>query len=235
MDSKRLIAMIPARIGSKRIPKKNIRYMHDKPLLQYAIDSAIASNCFSEVWVNSESDLIGELAVECGAKFHKRPDELSSDTATNQQFTEEFLIKHPCDYVIMVNSTSPVLRVDTIRKFCDFVKENQYDTVFTVIDEYAECFLGDEPINFSLDKKVNSQNLRPVRKIVWALTAWKRDKFLETVSNNLCGTYSGKIGLYSIPKDESCDLDTPEDWAIAEGIIESRKNKNEYAKYWKEL
>ncbi|PAB59148.1 acylneuraminate cytidylyltransferase family protein [Anaeromicrobium sediminis] len=229
---KKLIAMIPARLGSKRIPQKNIRYLYEKPLLQYAIDLALSSKCFDEVWVNSESDIIGNLALSCGARFHKRPDELSSDTATNQQFTAEFLYKHPCDYLIMLNSTSPLLRVDTIKKFYDFVRKNNYDTVFSVIDEYAECFFDDKAINFSLERKVNSQDLKPVRKIVWALTAWRREPFLEADSKNLCGTYFGKVGLFSIPKDEAVDLDTPEDWAIAEAHLLARKNKNTKEKYW---
>lgn len=228
----KIIAMIPARLGSKRIPKKNLRLLKGKPLLQYAIETAIISGCFDEVWVNSESDLIGDLAISCGAKFHKRPIELSSDTATNQQFTEEFLQKHDCDYMVMVNSTSPLLSVETLKRFVNLIEDRVYETVFSVIDEFAECFYMDTPLNFSLNKKVNSQDLVPVKKIVWALTAWKRSIFLEACNNNQCGTYAGKIGVFPIPKDESCDLDTPEDWVIAEGLLSAQNAKGEEAEYW---
>lgn len=228
----KIIAMIPARLGSKRIPQKNIRLLQGKPLLQYAIDASISSQCFDEVWVNSESELVGELAVSCGARFHKRPEELSTDTATNQEFTAEFLTKHLCDYVIMVNSTSPLLRVETIIKFCDFVKENKYDTVLSVIDEYAECLLDGAPINFTFQKKINSQNLKPVSKVIWALTAWKRETFLKAVSENKCGTFAGNVGVFGIPKDESCDLDTLEDWAIAEGMLHARNMRCQEARFW---
>ena len=53
--SYKLIAMIPARMGSKRIPHKNIRYLYDKPLIQYPIDLALTSNAFESIWVNTES------------------------------------------------------------------------------------------------------------------------------------------------------------------------------------
>lgn len=228
----KIISMIPARLGSKRIPQKNIRLLQGKPLLQYAIEASIKSGCFDEVWVNSESRIIGELAEMCGAKFHKRPEELSNDTATNQEFTAEFLTKHNCDYLIMMNSTSPLLRVETVKRFCEFVKQNKCDTVLSVIDEYAECLLDGNPINFTYQKKINSQSLKPVSKIIWALTAWRREAFLKAVGENKCGTYSGNVGLFSIPKDEACDLDTLEDWAIAEGLFYTRNMKYEEAKYW---
>ncbi len=86
----KIVAMIPARMGSKRIPKKNIRLLNGKPLIQYAIDAAKEAGCFDEIWVNSESDIIKELALESDVNFYKRPDEFASDTASNDQFTEDF-------------------------------------------------------------------------------------------------------------------------------------------------
>ena len=86
--------MIPARLGSKRIPKKNIRYLLDKPLIQYPIELALSSNRFSGIWVNTESQELGQAAMKLGAQFHRRPSSLAKDTATNRDFTYEFLKKH---------------------------------------------------------------------------------------------------------------------------------------------
>ena len=221
-----IVAMIPARMGSKRIPRKNLRPFCGKPLIQYAIDLARGCEYFKEIWVNSESDLLGQLAIASGVRFHKRPEELSSDTATNQQFTAEFLEHHPCDFVVMVNTTSPLLKQETLREFCTFLRSNQYDTVLSVSDQYAECFFDGEPVNFSLDRKVNSQCLTPVREVVWALTAWRREYFLGISRRGLCGTYSGRLGLFPIPKDEACDLDTMQDWIIAEAIMKARSEED---------
>jgi len=229
------VAMIPARMGSKRIPKKNIRLLRGKPLINYAIDLAIQSQRFDEIWVNSESDLLNELAIGSGVKFHKRPVELSSDDATNKDFTTEFLEKHECEFLIMVNPTSPLLRVETVRCFYDLVVDKDYDTVLSVLDEYAECFYDGRPLNFSCEKKINSQNLSPVQKVVWALTAWRRSTFMKAVRERHCGTFAGKIGLFPIPKDESCDLDTLEDWAIAEGMLIARSLKKEPPRYWSRM
>lgn len=227
----KMVAMIPARLGSKRIPKKNIRYMGDKPLIQYPIDLAIKSKAFESVWVNTESKELGRIIQTMGAQFHERPEELAGDTATNREFTYEFLTKHPCDYVVMVNTTSPLLRQETLNRFTEFVAENDFDTVLSVVSEKEETFYQDKPLNFSLQEKVNSQLLEPVEKIVWAMTAWKRETFMRLQEEGKNPVFGGTLGKFAVPKDESCDLDTEEDWRIAEGILLSRtlaKQKERY-------
>lgn len=225
--SKKIVAMIPARLGSKRIPKKNIRYMGDKPLIQYPIDLAKTSDRFESIWVNTESVELGHIIKTMGVDFHERPAELANDQATNRDFTYEFLQKHECDYVVMINPTSPMLRQETMNDFLDFLEENDYDTILSVISAKEETFYKGEPLNFTLKEKVNSQLLEPIETICWALTAWKRETFMKLQERGINPVFGGKVGRFSIPKDESCDLDTPEDWNIAEGILNSRINKFE--------
>lgn len=222
MNKYKFVAMIPARLGSKRIPKKNLRYLGEKPLIQYPIDLALQIPDFDSVWVNTESVELGKVIEKMGAKFHKRPEEFSADNCTNREFTYHFMCNHECDYVIMVNSTSPLLRKETIEKFLEFVNQNDYDTVLSTISEKAESFYKGEPLNFDIKNKVNSQMLEPVEKTVWALTAWKRDTFMKLEQQGICPVFGGKLGTFAIPKDESCDLDTEEDWKIAEGAIRAR-------------
>ena len=229
------IAMIPARLGSKRIPKKNIRYMGDKPLIEYPIDLALNSSSFESVWVNTESEELGNYITNLGANFHKRPKELANDQATNREFTYEFLQKHKCDYVVMINPTSPLLRQDTVNRFLDYVDENDFDTVLSVISEKEETFFKGEPLNFSLKEKMNSQLLEPIETIFWALTAWKRESFIQQQEQGINPVFGGKLGRFSIPKDESCDLDTLEDWRIAEGILMSRSEKHKLEERYVEL
>ena len=214
--------MIPARLGSKRIPKKNLRYMHGKPLIQYAIDVCLQCDSFESIWVNTESRELGKAAEKMGAKFHERPAEFAGDLSTNRDFTYEFLKKHDCDYVVMVNTTSPLLRPETLNSFLEFLRISDYDTVLSVVELKEETFFKGEPLNFKLSEKINSQLLEPTESIVWALTAWKRDVFISLQDNGSNPVYGGKIGRFKIPKDESCDLDTEEDWRIAEGILTSR-------------
>ncbi len=221
----KMIAMIPARLGSKRIPKKNLRYLAEKPLIQYPIDLALQIPEFESVWVNTESVALGKAIERMGAKFHQRPEEFSADNCTNREFTYHFMCHHECDYVIMVNSTSPLLRVETIHKFLQYVNENDFDTILSTVSEKAESFFRGEALNFDIYNKVNSQMLEPIEKTVWALTAWKRSSFMQLEQQGKCPIFGGKLSTFPIPKDESCDLDTEEDWRIAEGAIRARQDE----------
>ncbi|OHE73458.1 MAG: hypothetical protein A2Y14_01390 [Verrucomicrobia bacterium GWF2_51_19] len=219
----RILAMIPARMGSKRIVRKNVRYMAGQPLISYAMSLAAQSKAFDQIWVNSEEPVFGEIGKQFGIRYHARPAELANDIATNREFTYEFLKQHDCDFLVMVNSTSPVLRVQTIMHFVNFVKRDEYDTVLSVVSERAETFFKEQPLNFSLGEKRPSQALEPTQKVVWALTAWRRSTFLKLQESGECPVFGGRLSTFEIPKDEACDLDTEEDWRIAEGILLSRQ------------
>ena len=93
MDSpkKKIIAMIPVRLGSKRVPNKNLRLLGNKPLVAYIIEAAKEANVFDEIFINSESDIFKEIADEYGVKFYKRPEHLSTDEATNDDFTLDIM------------------------------------------------------------------------------------------------------------------------------------------------
>lgn len=112
-------------------------------------------------------------------------------------------------------------------QFIDFVENYDFDTVLSVIAEKEEIFFKGKPLNFTFNKKVNSQLLEPIEKVCWALTAWKKETFMKLQERGENPVFGGLIGKFLIPKDESCDLDTIEDWNIAEGIIASRINQFE--------
>ncbi|MBW3010546.1 cytidylyltransferase domain-containing protein, partial [Acinetobacter baumannii] len=77
------LAVIPARGGSKRIPRKNIKDFYGKPMIAWSIEAALKSECFDEVWVSTDDQEIADIAVKFGAKVpFLRPAHLSDDYAT---------------------------------------------------------------------------------------------------------------------------------------------------------
>ena len=92
-------------------------------------------------------------------------------------------------------------------------------------------------MNFDLKQKVNSQHLEPVELTVWALTAWKRETFMTLEKQDICPVFAPgyTLGTFPIPKDESCDLDTEEDWRIAEGAIYARLQRTKADSRYVEL
>ena len=87
----KIIGMIPARLGSKRIKNKNLRLIDGLPLIQYIINAAKSSSLLDEIYINSESTQFAYIAEESGVKFYQRPEELSSDEATNDDFALDFI------------------------------------------------------------------------------------------------------------------------------------------------
>lgn len=236
MNDYRLVAMVPARLGSRRIPKKNIRYMCGKPLIQYPIDFAINAKAFESIWINTESEELGTTCEkQFGISFHRRPPELANDKATNRDFVYQFLKEHDCDYVIMINPTSPTLRQETVNAFVKYVNENDFDTVMSVVANKTEAFYKGEKINFDGTQKIPNENLDPIEEIVWALTAWKKSTFIELQESGKCPVFGGKLGRFQIPKDEAADLDNEEDWRIAEGILTARNDISSSEKKYLEL
>lgn len=214
----KVLAMIPARMGSQRLPKKNLALIEGVPLITHAIRKCKASGIFDEIWVNSEHPHFGTIAAEEGVGFHQRPEELGNNAATSEQFVREFFEKHDCDYLLQVHSIAPLLTIEDIKSFDAIVRSGEYDAVMSVVDENLECVYHEKPVNFTFAEKTNSQDLDPVRRIVWAVTAWKRDTFLKTAHAGGCATYAGKIGYSSVSRMAGHVIKTQEDLDIATAL-----------------
>jgi CMP-N-acetylneuraminic acid synthetase len=113
LDGKLVLALIPARGGSKGIPRKNIALLMGKPLLSYTIEAALSSVFVDEVWVSSEDREILQLASMCGARIVTRPYVFASDTASSVSVVEHFIahlsneIRSQDPIILYLQPTSP--------------------------------------------------------------------------------------------------------------------------------
>ena len=111
MEKKRVLAVIPARGGSKGIPKKNIRLLNGKPLIAYAIDNAIRCRLIDDVVVSTDSEEIAYIAESCGANVLMRGTGLSEDSVTLDPVVFDALTRfekerdHTYDYVVTMQPT----------------------------------------------------------------------------------------------------------------------------------
>ncbi|MBI3117877.1 MAG: cytidyltransferase, partial [Candidatus Hydrogenedentes bacterium] len=133
------LAMIPARMGSQRLKQKNLREIGGIPTITRAIRKCVAAGVFDEVYVNSEHDAFGEIALAEGVKFHKRPEALANNVATSEQFVHEFLTRHPCERVFQVHSIAPLLTSEQVRDCVRFMIDGNFDTVLSCTLEQIEC------------------------------------------------------------------------------------------------
>lgn len=213
------LAMIPARMGSQRLKQKNLRELAGIPLIVRAIRKCRAAGVFDEVWVNSEHPAFGEIAAREGVRFHQRPEALGNNQATSEQFIAEFLRAHPCDLVFQVHSIAPLLSVDDIRTFVTAMEAGGYDALLSYEPIQIECALDGVPVNFTLAEKTNSQELRPVQRITWSITGWRRETYLAAAEAGTCATYAGRVGFHAVSHLAAHVIKTEEDLRFAEAVL----------------
>ena len=211
--------MIPARMGSQRLAKKNLRELDGIPLIIRAIRKCIASKSFDEIWVNSEHPDFGPIALQEGVQFHQRPEHLGNNQATSEQFVAEFLDNHSCDLLFQVHSIAPLLTVRDITSFVSAMSTSDYDCLLSADEIQIECMYQAEPVNFSLDEKTNSQDLTPIQRISWSITGWRRETFLRAIAKQECATYSGNVGCFPINRLAGHVIKTEADLALAEALL----------------
>jgi len=215
------IAMIPARMGSQRLKRKNLAPLAGVELIRRAVRRCQAAGCFDEVVVNSEDAAFKDYAEAEGARFHQRPERLGDNNATSEDFITEFLTTNDCSRLYQVHSIAPLASANHIREFVDFTEQSDFDTVLSCVEEQIECALDGKPINFTFDEKTNSQDLKPVQRIIWSLTAWRSEVFKRAVNEGRCATYAGKVGIYHLDRWAGLVIKTQDDLDMAEAILNS--------------
>ena len=225
------IAIIPARGGSKRLPGKNTKLLGDKPLIAWTIEAAIESNVFDHVFVSTDSQEIADISKQYGAEVpFLRPEELASDTATTNDvithlvdwFESEF--NQPTSLIAVLQPTSPFRNAKHI---IEAIKEMNDKSAKAII---SVCQL-EHPIQFcnqlgsdgsmadfiNLENMKRTQDLKPAYRLNGALYIFDRDYVGRMQDLYSDGTYA-----YTMSTKLSIDIDTQEDFDLAEFILLKR-------------
>jgi len=220
------ICMIPARGGSKRIPRKNIKAFNGKPIIAYSIEAALESNCFDQVIVSTDDNEIAEVAKTYGAKVpFIRPAELSNDYAGTIpviKHTIEWLESHNniIDNVCCLYATAPFIQSQTISKSFQQLLESKADYCFSVT---SFAFPIQRSIKITQDNKVNmfypenfnvrSQDLEEAYHDAGQFYWGKAQAFKDELP-----IFSETASPYILPRYLVQDIDTMEDWIRAEAM-----------------
>lgn len=224
----KIVAMIPARLGSKRIQRKNLRLLNGKPLIAYCIEAAKKSEVFDEIYINSEADIFGDIAEEYGICFYKRSEYLASNRAINDEFAFDFIKNISGEVLVQLLPTSPLITPDEIGGFVRHMLEGGYDTLVSVENHKIACVYEGHPINFELTElHKSSQTMVPVQSYATVLMAWKYKSFLENMEIHGCAYHGGtsKIGYYVMKGLSTIDVDNEEDLELAEVALEYQNSK----------
>lgn len=223
-DFMNTVAIIPARGGSKRIPKKNIKIFGGKPIIAYSIQVAKETNLFNKIILSTDSEEIAEIGMSYGAVVpFIRPSELSDDiTSTSEVLIHalNWLCEHDKSYPYFccIYATSPFLKKDYLIKGFDILRNNKATSAFSVTSFSYPIFRA---------LKINSDNRV---EMFWP-------EYLRSRSNDLPNAYHDAGQFYwgntekflkekalftsdsipiILPRYLVQDIDTPEDWETAE-------------------
>lgn len=219
----RSIAIITARGGSKRIPKKNIREFCGKPIIAYSIEAALNSKCFDEVMVSTDSEEIAEIAKSFGAKVpFLRSETTSNDYATTVDVINEVIEKYSqtgeeFDLICCIYPTAPFVTADKLAKAIDTLNNSDADSLMPVVSfsfpPQRGNIIKDGKLQYMYPEyaKTRSQDLEPIYHDCGQFYLCKTKTFRE----------KGKLVTehtvpYIMPEEEVQDIDNFSDWKIAE-------------------
>ena len=218
-----ILALIPARGGSKGIPRKNIRSICGKPLLQWAIEVALAAPSVNRVVVSTDDPEIADVACAGGAEVpFLRPSELASDTAPGIAPVLHALQQLPeVSAVLLLQPTSPLRRVEDVEAIVALHRQAGHDAVVSVTpsSKHPAWIFGLSPAQvleplMVLPDAACRQQLPPCYALNGALYLASRS-FLERERSFLT---SDTVG-YVMPPERSVDIDNPLDWQWAEFLM----------------
>lgn len=217
------IAIITARGGSKRIPKKNIRDFCGKPILAYSIEAALKSQAFDEVMVSTDSEEIAEIARKEGAEV---PFFRSEKTANDYATTADVLLEVIEEYQkrgmefetgCCIYPTAPFITASKLKEGMKLLKEQKADSVMPIVQYSFPPQRGVEvkdgliKVKFPEQYMMRSQDLEPIYHDVGQFYCFSIEQFLKS------GKVVGDKCVPIIVSDlEVQDIDNEEDWKLAE-------------------
>lgn len=225
------LAAIPARGGSKGIPRKNLRMLAGKPLIAHTIEHALKARNVSRVVVSTDDAKIAEVAQRSGAEVVRRPPEISGDTASSED-----ALLHALDYlkekegyepdlVVFLQCTSPLTLPDDIDGTMSLLAEDKADSAMTVTPFHGFLWRRDR------DGGAHGINHD---KVIRLRRQEHEEQFLETGAVYVMRTegfrqarhrFFGKIAMYVVPPERSLEIDEPADLVVAEALLLERQRR----------
>jgi len=221
------VAIIPARGGSKRIPRKNIKLFHGKPMIAYSIEAALNSGCFDRVIVSTDDEEIAEIARQYGAQTpFIRPAEISDDHATTMDVMQHAI--YWCNdqgwnvqYVCCLYATAPFVTASSLLKGLNILQGEECEFVFSAttfpfpIQRAIKLSVDREVSMFSPEnEQVRSQDLEEAYHDAGQFYWGKKHAFLTKKS-----IFSPHSRVVLLPRSHVQDIDTEEDWELAQALF----------------
>ena len=229
-----ITAMIPARMGSERLARKNLAMLAAKPLIAYAIEAAKDAGVFDRIVVNSDGAILRQIAQDYGVEFYQRPEPLGSSNTKSDEVVYDFMQHHQTDVVVWVNPIAPLQPAREIREAIEHFLKAGLDSLITVREEQVHCNFRGAPLNYRIEEPfARTQDLEPVHRFVYSLMMWRRAAFMAAYEREGHAILCGRSGCFPVGHLSSFLVKTEEDLKLCEFLLTGcRKTREEPVAYY---
>ncbi len=215
----KILAVIPARAGSKGIPNKNIRIIGGHPLIYYAIHNAQQSRYVTDIIVSTDSPEVRIIAQQMGVMVHWRRADLCGDTVTLDAVIADAIPENiKWDYIVTMQPTSPTLRVETLDEAIRYTISHDLDTLISAINAPHLSWREEDGKKVpNYERRLNRQYLPPEYRETGAFVISKAS--IVTPDTRI----GSKVDVFEVKEDESLDIDSFADLRSAAEILDRQK------------
>ncbi len=225
----KILAIIPARGGSKGVPHKNIRLLNGHPLITYAIRSALQSDLIDRVVVSTDDIMIGKIASNEGAQVLWRPEEISGDDSPSElallDVLDQLTIRESyCpDILVFLQCTSPLTKTVDIEGTIIELLDQKADSAFAATPFHyflwrVDPIAGASGVNHDKSKRLMRQQKKDQYLEAGAVYVMRTEGFLQYRHR-----FFGKTVLYIMPSERVLEIDDMNDFEIAELLIQRKQ------------
>lgn len=226
-DLGKIILHIPAREGSKRVVKKNLRLMNGKPMISYVIEAVLQANVTENCYVNTDSEEIIDYVKKHypTMKIFLREKELCNDNAQSDHFNADIIRKLKPNTLIMVNPVCPLIEADDIRNVIHEYKNTDCDTLITACSTQMQTFCDGKPVNIDISERLAPSQTNPViTTLNWAVTIWDARLFMERMETKGFAVWGEKIDFYNIDYLKAVKVSEEKDFILAEKLLKMQNH-----------
>jgi len=230
-----IVALIPARGGSKSVPHKNIKSIAGKPLIQWVLEAAHDCYHFSNIYVSTDSSKIAEVVGNITRDWNlpdvwivDRAPETATDTAKAESYMLDFADRINFDHLCVIQCTSPLLESTHLNEGIEEYLAGDYDSFITVVrqhrfvwKEFENPLNGIIPVGHPLMYRPRRQDWNGILVENGAYICISHDALLHGKARLF-----GKVGYYEMPEWTYTEVDEPCDWQVCDRLLKWRSRQS---------
>ena len=220
-----IVALLPMKAHSERVPRKNFRPIAGTPLVKWILDALLGVDAISKIVINTDArELLEEIGVTNSDRviLRDRREDLCGDMVSMNLILADDIAAVEAGLYLMTHTTNPLISTETLRNAIDsFENDDEADSLFSVNKIQTRFYRGDgSAVNHDPNNLIRTQDLEP-----W----YEENSCLYLFTSNSFAKTGGRIGenpmMYETPPLESLDIDEPYQWFLSEAVLEKRERE----------